>query len=77
MPSRKKYRVDHSFDCCDCGYDLDHYMVTDEVWAAAGLHWGTHCCLACLERRTVAESPAAPTLPARAGAADAVRFLER
>jgi hypothetical protein len=37
--------------CQECGYKLDLFMVTDEVWAAAGLHPWDISCLACLERR--------------------------
>jgi hypothetical protein len=38
-------------NCNDCGFSFDHYMATDEVWAAAELDPRTICCLACLERR--------------------------
>jgi hypothetical protein len=37
--------------CIDCDDHWDFYMVTDEVWAGAGLHWSARCCVACLERR--------------------------
>ena len=37
--------------CIDCGGNSDWFMVTDEVWEAAGLPSWEFCCLACLERR--------------------------
>jgi hypothetical protein len=35
----------------DCGYAIDHFMVTNQVWASAGLDPRVDCCLACLQRR--------------------------
>src|SRR5215475_10402786 len=40
-----------SHACLDCGYLYDWYMVTNEVWEAAGLPPDALCCLACLEHR--------------------------
>jgi hypothetical protein len=45
-----KNKLRDSLNCCDCGF-FELYMVRDEVWAAAGLHWSARCCMACLERR--------------------------
>jgi hypothetical protein len=45
-----KNKLRDSLNCCDCGF-FEVYMVRDEVWAAAGLHWRADCCLAYLERR--------------------------
>jgi hypothetical protein len=55
----------NSTNCNDCGFAFDYYLVTDDVWAAAGLTPRGHCCLACLERRlkrplTIEDFPVSP-----------------
>lgn len=40
--------------CVDCGTNVigsDHYMVSDELWAAAGADRRDHLCVTCLEKR--------------------------
>jgi hypothetical protein len=37
--------------CIDCEWAEDWFVVTNEVWAAAGLAPWAFCCLPCLERR--------------------------
>jgi hypothetical protein len=46
--------IDCGFHCVDCDKDTlggEYYMVSDELWAAAGMGREGMLCLACLERR--------------------------
>jgi hypothetical protein len=39
------------FNCVDCWQPFPVYLVTNETWAAAGLHPHADCCLGCLQNR--------------------------
>lgn len=39
----------HGIPCDRCAYPARMFMVTDEVWAAAGMHRDEYACISCTE----------------------------